>query len=409
MEANIGYCTFEESEIKPMEYAMLYFDSIPSIFILDNCILSPTLYESLLSSKFNGDLRRIFESHEEETFEVNPSLLSDFFVTAVNIKPDFYKSFESPANIPNKDNDTVVFSVYMSDDVLKYATANKRKPALKCRVTIYYKNQSALERFFPLMKANGDDAIPLVKVDDEKVIKHNSYINLVTKNHTGSLDTSEFEIKNPKINIPLAYGPEFELIEKQIYNTLIKSDKGLWIFHGPPGTGKSMFIRHMIKRLNKSGKVGEIIYMPSEMVSSLESPDFIPFIQNYQESILVIEDGDIALESRKSHGSIVKTILQLTDGILADCLRLKIIVTFNCELSKIDEALLRKGRLQIRHEFRFLTRTEAIELAKYLKIDTKVFDNEENRTKKDWTLAEIYNIHTDFYWDKQQKKLGFGA
>lgn len=406
MEANIGYCNFEESEIKPMEYAMLYFNSIPSIFVFNSSILSSELYETILSSDFNGDVRRLFDSNEEEIFKVNPNLLSDFFVTAVNIKSDFYKSFTEPQD---KNNDSVIFSVYLTDDTMKYATANKRKPELKCRVTIYYKNQSALERFIPFMKANDSAGKQLVAPDDEKVIKHDSYINLVTKNHLGSLDTSEFEIKNPKINIPLAYGPEFELIEKQIYNTLIKSDKGLWIFHGPPGTGKSMFIRHMIKRLNKSGKVGEIIYMPSEMVSSLESPDFIPFIQNYQESILVIEDGDIALESRKNHGSIVKTILQLTDGILADCLRLKIIVTFNCELSKIDEALLRKGRLQIRHEFRFLTRTEAIELAKYLKIDTKVFDNEENRTKKDWTLAEIYNIHTDFYWDKQQKKLGFGS
>ncbi len=406
MEANIGYCNFEESEIKPMEYAMLYFNSIPSIFVFNSCVLSPELYETLLSNKFDGDIRRAFDSNDEEIFKVDPSLLSDFFVTAVNIKPDFYKSFTEPKD---KNNDSVVFSVYMSDDIMKYATSDKRKPALKCRVTIYYKNQSALERFVPYIKALDSNGKPLIAPDDEKIIKHNSYINLVTKNHSGSLDTSEFEIKNPKINIPLAYGSEFEAIEKQIYNTLIKSDKGLWIFHGPPGTGKSMFIRHMIKRLNKSGKVGEIIYMPSEMVGALESPDFIPFIQEYQESILVIEDGDIALESRKSHGSIVKTILQLTDGILADCLRLKIIVTFNCDLSKIDEALLRKGRLQIRHEFRVLTRTEAIELAKYLKIDTKVFDTIENRNKTDWTLAEIYNIHTDFYWDKQQKKLGFGS
>ena len=159
--------------------------------------------------------------------------------------------------------------------------------------------------------------------------------------------------------------------------------------------------------MHKSQKFGSVIYMPSEMVAALESPDFIPFIQDYQDSVLVIEDADNALESRKNHGSIVKTVLQLTDGILADCLRLKIIATFNCELSKIDEALLRKGRLQIRHEFRYLNRDEAIKLAISLKINPDIFDSDDYRNKKDWTLAEIYNIHTDFHWEKKQKKLGF--
>jgi len=394
METNISHCDFNENDIKPMEFAMSHFETIPSVFTIHSVIMNEKVYESFLT-KFNGKIRREFDTSETEMFEIldQTKILNDRFVAAVNVKPDFYENFDATLG-------TVVLSVTMTDDTFKYVI-NTKKPKLRCRFTVYYTDQKLLNEFVLLLK---DVFTP----DKDKAIDNNSYISLVIKRPNGSLDTSDFEIKNPKINIPLSYGEEFEAIDKNIFTSLTKSDKGLWIFHGPPGTGKSMYIRNVIKKLNKSGKVGSVIYMPSEMVGSIESPEFIPFIQDYQDSVLVIEDGDIALESRKNHGSIVKTILQLTDGILADCLRLKIIVTFNCELSKIDEALLRKGRLQIRHEFRYLNRTEAMKLAESLKIDVKIFDTEEYSNKKEWTLAEIYNIHTDFYWDKKQKKLGFG-
>lgn len=394
MESNIVYTDFQELDIKPMEYAISHFGTIPSVFTIHNVIMDVKAYESILT-KFDGKIRRDFDTNESEIFKIidQTKLLCDHFVAAVNVKPDFYEKFDSSL-------DTVVINVKMTDDTFDFVINNK-KPKLSCKVTVYYIDQKLFDNFALLLK---DVFTP----DKDKVIDNNSYISLVIKSPSGSLDTNDFQIKNPKINIPLSYGQEFEAIDKNIFTTLTKSEKGLWIFHGPPGTGKSMYIRNVIKKLNKSGKVGSIIYMPSEMVGSIESPDFIPFIQDYQDSVLVIEDGDIALESRKNHGSIVKTILQLTDGILADCLRLKIIVTFNCDLSKIDEALLRKGRLQIRHEFRYLNRDEAMKLAENLKINLQIFDSEEYVNKKDWTLAEIYNIHTDFYWDKKQKKLGFG-
>jgi SpoVK/Ycf46/Vps4 family AAA+-type ATPase len=173
-----------------------------------------------------------------------------------------------------------------------------------------------------------------------------------------------------------------------------------------------MYIRSLVKKLNKMKDVDRVIYMPSEMVGSLESPEFIPFISEHPNSVLIIEDADVALTSRKQNGSIVKTILQLTDGILADCLRLKIIATFNCDLKQIDGALLRKGRLQYRHEFRHLSRPEALALAESCKIPLTEFDKPEFADKKDWTLAEIYNIREDFHWDNNSnvvKKIGFNT
>lgn len=284
-------------------------------------------------------------------------------------------------------------------DVLKC----KNKILKCCEVIIYYNaNEVNDEQIKQLLK----EIFKHCKINDDEVIVNNSYISLVIKPSSG-LDTKEFAIKDPKINLALAYGEEFKDIDKEILTGLRKSDKGLWIFHGPPGTGKSMYIRNLIKRINKNDDIEDVIYMPSEMIGALDTPDFIPFIQNYKNSVLVIEDADVALESRKTHGSIVKTVLQLTDGILADCLKLKIIATFNCELASIDSALLRKGRLQYRHEFRYLTKAEALKLATYLRLDLKLFEVPEYQGKEQWTLAEIYNIEQDFHWDKKTKSIGF--
>jgi hypothetical protein len=301
-----------------------------------------------------------------------------------------------------KDIHGTMFLWMKFDSMYEDIKSNKKRISID-EAVIYYE-QSNLNR----IDVNKFVRLFSSKTGSRKVKKdRKSYINLVVEEN-GHLHLQEFNIKNPKINVNLAYGEKFAEDEKKILNSIRKDDKGLYIFHGEPGTGKSMWIRNLIRKINSMNFDGEVIYMPSEMVGSLESPAFIPFISQHPDSILVIEDADIALQSRKNHGSIVKTILNMTDGILADCLRLKIIATFNCALNEIDTALLRKGRLTHRHEFKPLNREQAIALGEWLKIPVELFDKDEYRNKKDWTLAEIYNISIDFHWEKNQKRMGFG-
>ena len=67
----------------------------------------------------------------------------------------------------------------------------------------------------------------------------------------------------------------------------------------------------------------------------------------HKNSVLVIEDAERVISDRQGHGSSagVSNILNLTDGILGDCLNIQIIATFNMARERIDSALLRKGRL----------------------------------------------------------------
>jgi len=48
-------------------------------------------------------------------------------------------------------------------------------------------------------------------------------------------------------------------------------------------------------------------------------------------------------------------LLNLSDGLLSDCLHMQLISTFNTDIARLDKALLRKGRVIARYEFKPLT------------------------------------------------------
>ena len=159
-----------------------------------------------------------------------------------------------------------------------------------------------------------------------------------------------------------------------------KKKKGIALLHGLPGTGKSMYIRHMIATLCENRTV---IYLPNQLINCITDPGFIPLMAEYSNSILIIEDADEAIKSRKTGGTAVDKLLNLADGILSDFLGTQIICTFNNDISLIDDALLRKGRLIIKHEFGKLDVASAQKLSNKLGFKTTI--------EIPMTLAEIYN------------------
>ena len=86
------------------------------------------------------------------------------------------------------------------------------------------------------------------------------------------------------------------------------------------------------------------------------------------------------------------------DGLLADALAIKIICTFNADLKSIDAAILRKGRLIVRYEFKELEVEKAEKISTQLGFTGKI--------ERAMTLADIYNQRSPDF-QLPDNKLGF--
>lgn len=213
----------------------------------------------------------------------------------------------------------------------------------------------------------------------------------------GHLDTEEYDLVVPETNIELNYGLDFLKIHEVIVNTLNKPNgKGIILLHGDPGTGKTSYIKHLTSLIKEK----EVLFVPPSMAEMLSEPSIIPFLMDHRNSILIIEDAERVIADREGNGSPtgVSNILNLTDGILGDCLNIQIVATFNMKREKIDAGLLRKGRLIAEHKFENLTKEETNKLLKCL--------NKDVISESGLSLADIYNIDVEVHKTKTKSKIG---
>jgi hypothetical protein len=221
-------------------------------------------------------------------------------------------------------------------------------------------------------------------------------ISLLINTFAG-VETRTMEISRPKLNIKDNYNDDFKEIHQVILKRLSrKNDKGLVILHGKPGTGKTSYIRYLISSLKK-----EIIFLPPNMAGVITNPDLISILIDHPNSIFVIEDAEnIVLDRERNGDSPITALLNISDGLLSDCLNIQIICSFNTDISKVDSALMRKGRLIAKYEFKELEVERAQNLSRKLGF---------NRIcNSPMTLTAIYNQEEkDFQQTKKPSAIGF--
>jgi SpoVK/Ycf46/Vps4 family AAA+-type ATPase len=190
------------------------------------------------------------------------------------------------------------------------------------------------------------------------------------------------------------YNEGFEEINKEIVRSIKEDDNGLYILHGDAGTGKTTYIRHLIKQLKNNKK---FVYVPSNLVNDITSPQFLSFLMGNRNCVFVIEDCEnLVVTKNNTRSSAVADMLNMSDGLLADALNIKFICTFNTNEKNIDNALLRPGRCRMKYDFGKLKKERAIEAAKKLGL---------KEPDKDISLAELFSGENKFVEEK--KKIGF--
>ncbi len=271
---------------------------------------------------------------------------------------------------------------------------------LKEKLLLYITNYKIV--FYYATSTNFDDikeVISLVK-QSKKEKKHKRKFYMISANSHSEfgLEFRKFNIKKQEIDLTENYNDDFVEVDETIRNFLNKDKlNGLVLLHGKYGTGKTSYIRNLMSTVNK-----RFIFLPVNMMESISSPNFLPFISKYNNSILILEDCETIVKQRESGNSdsALVNLLNLGDGLLSDALSIKLICTFNADIKQIDQAILRKGRLIARYEFKELSIEKVNKLYEKIGVSEKV-----DQPK---TLAEVYNHNTKEF-DNQHagKKIGF--
>jgi hypothetical protein len=255
------------------------------------------------------------------------------------------------------------------------------------RVELLYKHDITPELLLEIERL-----ITRFTIRKRRVQKH---IHMIVSRRN-NLDVEQFELPKSRSLLSEHYNEDFMEINKLIIKRLnTKNDKGIVLLHGRPGTGKTSYLRYLCHTVRKP-----IIFITPQIAHELASPNFISFLAEHQNSVLVIEDAEhIIMEKNGGRSAVLSNLLNISDGLLADCLKIQLICTFNCEVHRIDSALMRKGRLICRYEFKPLALPAAINLSEKLGYQKSI--------NQAMTLAEIYNQNEASFADVERKRIGF--
>lgn len=215
----------------------------------------------------------------------------------------------------------------------------------------------------------------------------------VLKSNTYGMDTHEVPVDTAKALpaplLDLHYGAGFGEWDSDLCARLKREKSGLTLLRGAPGTGKSSYIRSLIRRLQRTHRFYYLPVAQFGLVTETQLTEF--WAEQARENpgrghgrILILEDAESLLMRRAADNrESVANILNLADGLLGEFFRLHLICTANCDLGDLDPALLRPGRLQSVREFRPLDRGEAQALCDHHKLPLP-------ETGHQFTLADLF-------------------
>jgi len=177
------------------------------------------------------------------------------------------------------------------------------------------------------------------------------------------------------------------------YERYMNSNANILLLIGPPGTGKTTFIRGLLSHTNSSAIV-------TYDAGILEKDGFFARFIEDDTGVMVLEDSDAFLKSRNDGNTMMHRFLNVGDGLVTTKGKKMIFSTNLPSIRDIDSALVRPGRCFDIVTFAPLSQEEAEALATKLGVTIE-------GTQKSWSIAEIFNKQTHAAVAATNRKVGF--
>lgn len=181
----------------------------------------------------------------------------------------------------------------------------------------------------------------------------------------------------------------------------------LTILNGPPGTGKTYFIRGLINELENFVPIVISSTLINEASVNALFPTLQAFASGDKKMLLILEDADNILVTRDGGNmSFVSSLLNFADGFMGEVLDLYLLATTNAETLDIDDAIKRPGRLNEVVNFQTLPQSKALDIYERLtgnrnmpmdnaRLEKQLGFRKQTEEECKFSLAEVYRKATE--------------
>lgn len=229
-----------------------------------------------------------------------------------------------------------------------------------------------------------------IEHSEKFIVEHFEYVtSYIEWVYSASGDTVTIPLNMDKMPIdemyPFLKGESLQ----EYYDRFLNSTANILLLIGPPGTGKTTFIRGLIAHSNSSALVTyDAAILEKDYV-------FARFIEDNND-IMVLEDSDNFLNARQDGNTMMHRFLNVGDGLVTTKGKKLIFSTNLPSVRDIDPALIRPGRCFDILSFDTLNKENAKNLANKIGVEL-------NEDKDTFTIAEVFNKQT---LTDQTKKIG---